>query len=39
VLTPGMKASREEIRKQLEDAVKREGSQYEIVINFDQSFI
>lgn len=39
VLTPGMKASREEIRKQLEDAVKREGRQYEIVINFDQSFI
>jgi divalent metal cation (Fe/Co/Zn/Cd) transporter len=39
VLTPGMKVSREEIRKQLEDAVKREGSQYAIVINFDQSFI
>ena len=39
VLAPGTKASREEIRKQLEDAVKREGDQYEIVINFDQLFI
>ena len=39
VLTPGMKTDKSEIRQSLEDAVKEEGAQYEVVINFDQAYI
>ena len=39
VLTPGIKTDKSEIRQRLEDAVKKEGVQYEVVINFDQAYI
>ena len=39
VLTPGMKTDKSEIRQSLENAVKEEGAQYEVVINFDQAYI
>ena len=39
VLTPGTKTKREDIRQALVEAVKKEGEQYEVVINFDQSYI
>ena len=39
VLTPGTKTKKEDIRQRLVEAVKEEGDQYEVVINFDQSFI
>ena len=39
VLTPGIKTDKSEIRQRLEDAVKKEGVQYEVVIIFDQAYI
>ena len=39
VLTPGTKTKKEDIKEKLKEAVKKEGDQYEVVINFDQSFI
>lgn len=39
VLVPGLKIDKSEIRGKLTDAVKREGDQYEVVINFDQLYI
>lgn len=39
VLTPGRNAPKDEIRQRLTDAVKKEGHQYEVVINFDQAYI
>lgn len=39
VLTPGTKTTKDEIFSRLEEAVKREGEHFEVVINYDQSFI
>ena len=39
VITPGTKTTKDEIFSRLEEAVKREGDQFEVVINYDQSFI
>ena len=39
VFTPGTKTTKDEIFSRLEEAVKREGDQFEVVINYDQSFI
>ena len=39
VLVPGVKTSKDEIRTRLTEAVKSESDHYEVVINFDQSFI
>ena len=38
VLTPGAKTSKEQIRECLNDAVREENDQYEVVINFDLSY-
>ncbi|MBQ6497046.1 MAG: cation transporter [Firmicutes bacterium] len=39
VFTPGTKTTKDEIFSRLEEAVKREGEHFEVVINYDQSFI
>ncbi len=39
VLAPGTETKKEDIREKLRKAVKKEGEQYEIVVNFDQSYI
>ena len=39
VLEPGCKTSHDAIHEALEDAIKKEGDSYEVVINFDNAYI